>query len=46
MTALKSSVRGGAYKKNYMNVRNNILGKVNENGDNLITYKHATYRKV
>ena len=27
------------------NARNNILGKVDENGDNLNAYKHATYRK-
>ena len=27
------------------NAQNNILGKVNENGDNLSTYTHATYRK-
>lgn len=27
------------------NARNNILGKVDENGDNLNAYKHTTYRK-
>ena len=27
------------------NARNNILGKVDENGDNLNANKHATYRK-